>query len=76
MKTIEINGKKIGEGYPPFIIAEAGINHNGDMELAKKMVLSAKDAGVDAVKFQTFYSGQKTDLYIQITGKRDHGTYH
>ena len=54
MKTIEINGKKIGEGYPPFIIAEAGINHNGDMELAKKMVLSAKDAGVDAVKFQTF----------------------
>ena len=56
MKTIEINGKKIGEGYPPFIIAEAGINHNGDMELAKKMVLSAKDAGVDAVKFQTFYA--------------------
>ena len=49
MKMIEINGKKIGEGYPPFIIAEAGINHNGNMELAKKMVLSAKDAGVDAV---------------------------
>ena len=56
MKMIEINGKKIGEGYPPFIIAEAGINHNGNMELAKKMVLSAKDAGVDAVKFQTFYA--------------------
>ena len=58
MKTIEINGKKIGEGYPPFIIAEAGINHNGDMELAKKMVLSAKDAGVDAVSFRLFM--QKT----------------
>lgn len=54
MKTIEINGKKIGNYNPPFIIAEAGINHNGDIELAKKMILAARDAGVDAVKFQTF----------------------
>lgn len=38
----------------PFIIAEAGINHNGDIELAKKMVLAAKKANVDAIKFQTF----------------------
>lgn len=38
----------------PFIIAEAGINHNGDIELAKKMVLAAKEANVDAIKFQTF----------------------
>ena len=36
----------------PFIIAEVGINHNGDMDLAKKMILSAKDCGADAVKFQ------------------------
>lgn len=56
MNTFEINGKKIGEGCEPFIIAEAGINHNGDMELAKKMVLTAKDSGADAVKFQTFYA--------------------
>lgn len=56
MKTISIDGKKIGENYPPFIIAEAGINHNGDMNLAKKMILEAKKAGVDAVKFQTFYA--------------------
>lgn len=54
MKTIDIDGKKIGQSEPPFIIAEAGINHNGDMQLAKKMVLAAKNAGVDAVKFQTF----------------------
>lgn len=56
MKTISIDGKKIGEDYPPFIIAEAGINHNGDINLAKKMILEAKKAGVDAIKFQTFYA--------------------
>ena len=37
-----------------FIIAEAGVNHNGDFELAKEMVLKAAAAGVDAVKFQTY----------------------
>ena len=56
MSSFKINGKIIGEANPPFIIAEAGINHNGDMELAKKMVLAAKEAGVDAIKFQTFYA--------------------
>lgn len=56
MSIITINGKQIGKGHEPFIIAEAGINHNGDIELAKKMILAAKAAGVDAVKFQTFYA--------------------
>lgn len=56
MSYISINGKKIGNDAEPFIIAEAGINHNGDIELAKKMVLAAKDAKVDAVKFQTFHA--------------------
>ena len=37
-----------------FIIAEAGVNHNGDIELAKNLVDKAVVAGVDAVKFQTF----------------------
>ena len=36
------------------IIAEAGVNHNGDLSIAKKLVDSAKNAGVDIVKFQTF----------------------
>lgn len=54
MRTFEINGKKIGKDCEPFIIAEAGINHNGDLALAKEMVLAAKKSNVDAVKFQTF----------------------
>ncbi len=53
MKEITIAGKKIGKGNPCFIIAEAGINHNGDLEQAKKLVEEAKNAGADAIKFQT-----------------------
>lgn len=41
-----------GDGHPAYVVAEAGINHNGDLDLAKKLILAAKNAGVDAVKFQ------------------------
>ena len=51
---IKIGNKIIGEKHRCFIIAEAGINHNGDINLAKKMIDIASDAEVDAVKFQTF----------------------
>ena len=48
----EIDGVKIGYGEPCYIIAEIGINHNGDLILAKKLIDAAVDAGVNAVKFQ------------------------
>jgi N-acetylneuraminate synthase len=51
---INVSGCKIGNDQPCFIIAEAGVNHNGDIELAKQLVDAAVEAGVDAVKFQTF----------------------
>jgi N,N'-diacetyllegionaminate synthase len=53
---IRVQDKIIGEGYPVFIVAEIGINHNGDMNLAKEMIAAAKDVGVDAVKFQNYYT--------------------
>jgi len=51
---IEIAGHKIGAGNPAFIIAEAGVNHNGDLKIAHELVDVAAEAGADAVKFQTF----------------------
>lgn len=53
MKTIKLSsGKEIGEGKPCYIIAEIGINHNGSLETAKKLIDAAVEAKVDAVKFQ------------------------
>ena len=53
-KDIIIESKIISERNRTFIVAEAGVNHNGNMDLAKSMIDAAVDAGVDAVKFQTF----------------------
>ena len=52
--AIGVGGKKIGPGHPCFIIAEAGVNHNGDIGTAELLVEAASAAGADAVKFQTF----------------------
>lgn len=54
MAEIEIAGRKVGDGRPVFIIAEAGVNHNGEIALARRMVEAAAEAGAEAVKFQTF----------------------
>src|SRR5258706_586322 len=51
-KCVRIGSRLVGEGEPVFVIAEIGINHNGSIELAKKMVDGAARAGCDAVKLQ------------------------
>jgi len=51
-RTIQIGDRSVGEGHPTYIIAEIGINHNGSIQIAKDLIKSASDAGVDAVKFQ------------------------
>jgi N-acetylneuraminate synthase len=50
---IKIQGRKIGADYPPFVIAEIGINHEGSLQIAKEMVDAAHRAGAECVKHQT-----------------------
>ena len=49
---VDIAGRRIGTGEPVYVIAEIGLNHNGDIELAKRLIDVAADAGAQAVKFQ------------------------
>ncbi|MEM9270786.1 MAG: pseudaminic acid synthase, partial [Pseudomonadota bacterium] len=53
-KQIEIDGRAIGPGHPPYIIAELSANHNGDLETALLLIDKAKEAGADAIKIQTY----------------------
>ncbi len=54
MKTIQLGPHIIGSGHPCFIIAEAGVNHNGDPAKARELITSARESGADSVKFQTW----------------------
>ncbi len=51
-KSVKIGDRLVGDGHPPFIIAEACVNHQGDFEIAKRMVYFAHAMGADAIKFQ------------------------
>lgn len=53
-KSLEIAGRRIGEGAPCFVIAEAGVAHFGSLDIARSLVDMAAEAGADAVKFQVF----------------------
>ncbi|UCH49816.1 MAG: N-acetylneuraminate synthase family protein [Betaproteobacteria bacterium] len=55
-EAVRIGNCRIGESEPAWIIAEAGVNHNGDLKLALELVHAAKECGADCVKFQTFRS--------------------
>ena len=57
---ITIDGRKIGKGQPPYIIAEISGNHNGSIKRAKKLINLAKQSGACAVKLQTFTADSLT----------------
>jgi len=69
---IQINGRKIGQGHPVYIIAEISANHNADFKQALKLVKAAKEAGADAVKLQTYTADTLTidceNEYFRIKG--------
>ena len=60
MQLIEIDGRKIGAGAPPYIIAELSANHNGDLERALRTIEMAKNMGADAIKLQTYSADTMT----------------
>jgi len=78
VRKIQIADRFIGERAPCFIIAEAGVNHNGDIKLAKRLIEIAKEAEADAVKFQTFRakdvvskSAEKAKYQKEATGIKE-----
>jgi len=58
MIEIDFGGRLIGEDHPAFVIAEAGVNHNGDLTLGRSLIKEAKGAGADAIKFQSYKAGK------------------
>lgn len=68
MRKIRIGDKLVGDNEPIFIVAEAGVNHNGNVALGKKLIDLAKDAGADAVKFQTFKTEKIVTSYAEKAG--------
>lgn len=67
--TFKVGKNEIGEGHPCFIIAEAGSNHDGDLEQAKRLIQVAAEAGAQAVKFQVFRASR---LYTRSAGMSDY----
>lgn len=77
-KTITIADSHINEKSPAYLVAEIGLNHNRSIEQAKKMILSAKNSGADAVKFQTYITEEMIlpdspafDLFKNLELSRD-----
>ena len=63
--NVKLGKYMVGDQYPTYIIAEAGLNHNGDIELAKKLILEAKKIGCNAIKFQSFNAGSRVSKKVK-----------
>ncbi len=74
MKCVDIGTHRIGPGNPCFIIAEAGVNHNGNRETAFQLIEAAAKAGADAVKFQTFIAEKVISPYTAKAQYQKHTT--
>jgi N-acetylneuraminate synthase len=77
MERLDLGGRPVGPCEPPYIIAEIGSNHNGDMNLCRRMIDSAKSCGADAVKFQswsksTLISKAEYERNISYSDKKKH----
>ena len=64
-KIVSVLNMKIGGKYPPFIIAEAGMNHNGSLDIAFKLIDEAVNAGCPVIKFQTFTKGSRVSAKVK-----------
>ena len=62
---VKLGSKLVGDGEKPFVIAEAGLNHNGDLNLAKKLIDEAKKTKCDAIKFQTFSASSRVSKKVK-----------
>lgn len=76
IQPVRIGNRLVGPGQPCFVIAEAGVNHNGDIHLAHRLIDAAAEAGADAVKFQSFVTEElitpevpKASYQVKTTGE-------